>query len=207
MYKIVLFFSFAISISLYGQDTINQYYFSNLKRQLESDNNTKKVKFEEKRYKNGKIASQTMCVKLKNDNKNRYWLIGKHYCYYKSGKLKHYENVDIRTKTYCDTTVGFDEDGSLKWIYFFNNKSKHSEVSKYLSLPFFRMRYFCYPDTFKTIIYNEDKTRIETSNMYNYKNQNAQYDFIMIKYLPGDSIESEFKIIDGIRYRNGIKEE
>ena len=69
------------------------------------------------------------------------------------------------------------------------------------------MRYFCYPDTFKTIIYNEDKTRIETSNMYNYKNQNAQYDFIMIKYLPDDSIESEFKIIDGIRYRNGIKEE
>jgi hypothetical protein len=136
--------------------------------QLSNDDNIIDVKFKEKSYLNGNTKCQSVCVKLKNDPVNRYWLVGRYFYYYKNGQLKERGHVNIRTKTFCDTSFIYEENGDLKKMIIYNNQSTYSVVYEPM-FKIFNNCYHCYPDQYKTIIYKNGNIIHEYEKVYNQK--------------------------------------
>jgi len=104
-------------------DTINHYYFSNLREILSQDNNVKEVKLIQEKIATNKGFIQSMYVKYKDDPSDRYWHIGKEFIYNTSNNsLGFISNVDIKTKVLSDTSFSYFLDGTIAALYIYNLK-------------------------------------------------------------------------------------
>lgn len=166
--RILLFIALSsISRLLIAQDTLHHSYYDNLRNRLFKDSNVKDVKFIEKKYSNGNIKCQSIFVKYSYDKLNRFWGIGKYYCYYKNGQLKGCGNIDERTKAFRDTAFAYDGNAKIIWMSIFNNNSKHSTVSEPL-IKLFSNKYYCYPDSIIDIEFKIGFKYHEVSFKFNY---------------------------------------
>lgn len=122
MRKISLMILSCLLISkAFGQiDTINNCYFANLKKELQSDSNIKDIKLVQDKIQNGKGFIQSMIVQYKNDSK--YWRVGKEFIYFlDNSKLGYVSTVD-KNNVLIDTTFSYNANGTIASMEIFNIK-------------------------------------------------------------------------------------
>jgi hypothetical protein len=174
-------------VKIFSQDTINFKYFENLKFTLTKDLNINEIKYTETKYSNGNIKFQGVFVKLKNDSNNRLWQVGKSFGYYKNGKLKGYDNVDLITRTQIDTSYWFDNEGKLKKLTIFSDCS----TNKILSNLLFRNSYSYFPCKFTEIIYIHGNKWIERAQVFCQEKGNLFIDGEQLYYKNDGSIDKK----------------
>ncbi len=157
-------------------DTINNYYFSNLRASLTMDNNVKEVKLVQEKVLHDKAFLQSMYVKYKDDPKQRFWHIGKEFVYYTiNNKLAFISNVDIINKILLDSVFYYSIDGSLTEIEI-HNVRYDSIVSIKRGNSFwsgiFGNYYEKVPNVFKTLEYSCSKDTV-IERFYKYSDLNG----------------------------------
>ena len=169
----------------FSQDSLNVNYYSSTVQKLKNDPRISEVIFHQKKYWNGKINTQEILVKFKNDQ--IYNCIGKAYGYYKNGNLRGYQNIDIDKNVAVDTTIENNIDGSIKKLTIW---SKHpNEIIKW-RIGLFSKNYECLPSDYKTIVYLKGGKRIEQE----YVNSRQEgYEIVYVN----DKIESKVLFKDG----------
>ena len=157
-------------------DTINNYYFSNLRDALSKDNNISELKLIQEKILHDKGFIQSMYVKYKDDPNNRYWHIGKEFVYNTSNSsLGFVSNVDLKNKVLTDTSFSYTVDGKLAALEIYNLK-----YDSIISIKrgnnvwsgIFGKYYERMPNIFKTVEYSCNGDTI-TEKIFKYKDQNG----------------------------------
>jgi hypothetical protein len=174
-----------IEVVCSSQDKLNAEYYNSTVQSLKNDPRFCEVVFRQKKYGNGKIESQEILVKFKNDH--IYFSIGKYYSYYKNGKLRGYQNIDIKTNVAVDTTKEYNADGS---IYQFTIWGNHPKEIQMWRIGLFSKNYERLPSDYKTIVYQKGGKRIEQEYIENKENG---YEIVYIN----DLIEAKTFFKDG----------
>lgn len=204
-YFIFIFFLLyfcSIPLSLFSQnDTINSYYFENLKKKVLENPEVKKVKYYQKYNSRMHTLFQTLFVKYKSSNK--YFQVGKSFWYWYN-KLAFISEVDINTKCLIDTAYTFYIDTSnykenniaIKYIYTLNCKNYIPEKLAYSLASNFRRFYNNMPELYKQIEYDCGNIKKEEYYRY-YKDYGFALDSISTYYKNDGSIEKK------VRYKMG----
>lgn len=206
---IILTFSFK---NLYCQiDTINQYYFNNLRTVLSKDPNVKKIKFIQKKISNNQGLLQTMFVKYRNDKDNRYWHVGKQFIINTSNStLGFVRNADIRNGNIIDTAFSYSPDGTIAAMQIYTTKFDSVIPMKtgfnFMSSVFGKY-YENVPNTYKEITYSCDKDTI-IEGIYKFSRHDKGIVTVEGFFPDGDVIyyNRRKEIIKRIHYKNGIIE-
>jgi hypothetical protein len=183
-----LFFVFIIGHTIYAQDTLNIEYYKSTLQQLKSDPIYSEVVFHQTRYCNGNINCQWITIKFKDDLEQLNYSIGKSFGYYKNGKIRGSQNIDINTNLAIDTTAAYKRNGRLEKLIIW---SKTPQTINAWRIGFKKV-YERLPSDYKEIIFLRKGKKIERE----YKNckQNG-YEILY----NNDRIESK------ILYKEGIK--
>lgn len=102
-------------------DTLNQSYFSQLKKELQADSIINQIKYKCKLYDNGTVKEQHMYVKYKNDSIDRFWRVGECFHYYENGQLMSNTNIDIKSRVFTAQSISYTEQGDTSLITIWDN--------------------------------------------------------------------------------------
>ena len=169
-FSLVMFLAISLGCPIVAntQDTINAYYFNNLKELLLKDPNVYKTKYIQKHIFSGKMLTQELYVKYKNDTLKRYWRIGKNFYYHNNGKLAFKSFVDIKSKILNDTTYYYDEQGKIIRVYIYDQDYPEiipvKKVSDFFSI--FSKFYENLPGKYKRIEFCDGTKLYEESRIY-----------------------------------------
>lgn len=216
-FLIIQLFIFLVPLTLSAQpDTINSYYFNNLKKVISNDPDIISSKYYQERFpnkggKNIDLFVQTLFVKYKGSSK--YFQIGKSF-WYSQGKLAYTSNVDLKRKCLTDTAYSYLNDGQVAEIFIYNSKSSKSIPQKiaYNFSTALSGYYVNTPSEYINIGFacGGHKT-YEKSYRYCELSATFTLDGMSYTYKPDGSIESAIRyrcngvvpIINHFNYRNG----
>ncbi len=184
---LILFISLN-GLVVHAQDTLNIEYYKLTLQHLKSNPIYSEVAFHQTRYWNGNINCQWITIKFKDDLEQLNYSIGKSFGYYKNGKIRGSQNIDIKTNLAIDTTTAYKRNGRLEKLIIW---SKNPQTINTWRIGFKKV-YERLPSDYKEIIFLRKGKKVERE----YKNckQNG-YEILYIN----DRIESKILYKDGLK--------
>ena len=114
-----------------AQNDYNESYYKKLLVELEENDRIADVELFKKTYKGGTIKTVFVKAKFKEDNSNRYWLVGRCQGFYKNGQLAHQSLYDSQGTFIGDKYIHYIKNGQKKYEIEFISKPDDYYVEKY----------------------------------------------------------------------------
>jgi antitoxin component YwqK of YwqJK toxin-antitoxin module len=193
---IILLIATRFNITFCQETAYNKTYFDSLIVNVTSDRNIKENHLVINRFFNGKIKNKKLQVKYNDDNENRYWQLGKSFSYYKNGRIKGWNNVDLNKRILIDTAYYFNRKGNIKLVTIWINDSNYTQVPLYA--PFLKI-WINYPVKYRQMTFNNGRLFYDRT----YVNNNGMFDLDgeAIFYKKDGTIDEKFKYIKGKRIK------
>lgn len=196
MRKILSLFLMFSTIFLAAQDfEKNKIYLEGLQKFLSQKSDYSQVLIHEDHYLTGGLKYQGVHVKYSYDPKNRFWICGKAFSYYRNGNVKVWQKFDNDNNYPVDTGFSFYKDGSIQQMFININNIGYTQVPDKV---FLKNIWFNNPLNFRVISYwNNGNKKKEFTWKYIYGKYEFDGDFI--KYKKDGSVASKQQFINGKR--------